>query len=122
MCAVFGLGAVGLAAIMGCKAASAKRIIAVDINPAKFEKARMLGATDCINPGDHKEPIQDVVVEMTGGGVDFALECVGSPVVMVRLLQASAETHRAQNDGHISARCSRRLRWSRPETRGECVS
>lgn len=36
-CAVFGLGAVGLAAIMGCKKAGASRIIGVDINPAKFE-------------------------------------------------------------------------------------
>ena len=36
-CAVFGLGAVGLAAIMGCKTAGASRIIGVDINPAKFE-------------------------------------------------------------------------------------
>lgn len=83
VCAVFGLGAVGLAAIMGCKAAGAKRIIAVDINPAKFEKALLLGATECVNPRDHEEPIQEVVVTMTGGGVDFALECVGTSVVMV---------------------------------------
>lgn len=83
MCAVFGLGAVGLAAVMGCQAAGARRIIAVDINPAKFEKAREFGATDCVNPRDHREPIQEVVVKMTGSGVDFAVECVGSPVVMV---------------------------------------
>lgn len=83
VCAVFGLGAVGLAAIMGCKAAGARRIIAVDVNPAKFQKAREFGATDCVNPKDHQEPIQEVVVKMTGSGVDFAVECVGSPVVMV---------------------------------------
>lgn len=83
VCAVFGLGAVGLAAIMGCKAAGAKRIIAVDVNPAKFEKALKFGATECVNPRDHEAPIQEVVVKMTGTGVDFALECVGSPVVMV---------------------------------------
>lgn len=83
VCAVFGLGAVGLAAVMGCQAAGASRIIAVDINSAKFEKARMFGATDCVNPRDHTEPIQEVVRKMTAGGVDYALECVGRPVVMV---------------------------------------
>lgn len=82
-CAVFGLGAVGLAAVMGCQAAGAKRIIGVDINPDKFDKARMFGATDCINPRDHAKPIQEVLVAMTDGGVDYAMECVGSPIVMV---------------------------------------
>lgn len=81
---MFGLGAVGLAAVMGCKAAEAKTIIGVDINPEKFEKARLFGATDCINPKDFKDrPIQQVLVEKTEGGVDYALECVGSPAVMV---------------------------------------
>lgn len=82
-CAVFGLGAVGLAAVMGCQVAGAKRIIGVDINPDKFKKAQDFGATECINPGDHRKPIQEVLVEMTGGGVDYALECVGSPHIMV---------------------------------------
>lgn len=81
-CAVFGLGAVGLAAVMGCKVAMARRIIGVDINPDKFEKAQQFGATDCINPRDYSKPIQEVVVEKTGGGVDYALECVGSPAIM----------------------------------------
>ena len=36
VCAVWGLGAIGLATLMGCRAAKAKRIIAVDINPMKF--------------------------------------------------------------------------------------
>lgn len=82
-CAVFGLGAVGLAAIMGCQIAGAKRIIGIDINPDKFEKAKLFGATECVNPKDHKGNIQDVLVEMTNGGVDYAFECVGSPAVMV---------------------------------------
>lgn len=91
VCAVFGLGAVGLAAIMGCKAAGARRIIAVDVNPAKFQKAREFGATDCVNPKDHQEPIQEVVVKMTGSGVDFAVECVGSPVVMTSALESTRD-------------------------------
>ena len=49
-CAVFGLGAVGLSAIMSCKKAGAARIIGVDSNPAKFETGKQFGATECVNP------------------------------------------------------------------------
>ncbi|MFT7806396.1 alcohol dehydrogenase class-3-like isoform X1 [Arapaima gigas] len=87
-CAVFGLGAVGLAAVMGCKVAGAKRIIAIDINKGKFKKAEEFGATDFVNPKDHTKPIQEVVVEMTEGGVDFSLECVGDVVVMRAALES----------------------------------
>ncbi|XP_034545900.1 alcohol dehydrogenase class-3-like [Notolabrus celidotus] len=90
-CAVFGLGAVGLAAVMGCKAAGARRIIGIDINSDKFEKAMKLGATDCVNPKDHEMPIQEVILEMTKGGVDFALECVGSPFVMTAALESTTD-------------------------------
>ncbi|XP_066487859.1 alcohol dehydrogenase 1B-like isoform X1 [Tiliqua scincoides] len=76
-CAVFGLGGVGLSAVMGCKAAGASRIIAIDINKDKFAKAKELGATECINPNDYKKPIEDVLVEMTNGGVDYSLEVIG---------------------------------------------
>ncbi|XP_038584580.1 alcohol dehydrogenase 1-like [Micropterus salmoides] len=87
-CAVFGLGAVGLAAVMGCKAAGAERIIAVDINPEKFEKAKVFGATDFVNPKDHTKPISQVVSEMTNGGVDYSLECVGNVGVMRSALES----------------------------------
>ncbi|XP_030595225.1 alcohol dehydrogenase class-3-like isoform X1 [Archocentrus centrarchus] len=90
-CAVFGLGAVGLAAVMGCKVSMAKKIIGVDINPNKFEKARLFGATECINPRRYTKPIQEVVVEMTDGGVDYALECVGSPAVMSAALESTRD-------------------------------
>ncbi|XP_010890702.1 alcohol dehydrogenase 1 [Esox lucius] len=87
-CAVFGLGAVGLAAVMGCKNAGAKRIIAVDINPAKYEKAKVFGATEFVNPKDHNKPISQVLSEMTSGGVDFSLECVGNVAVMRSALES----------------------------------
>ncbi|XP_070698403.1 alcohol dehydrogenase 1-like [Pempheris klunzingeri] len=87
-CAVFGLGAVGLAAVMGCKAAGAKRIIAVDINPEKFEKAKVFSANDFVNPKDHSKPISQVLSEMTNGGVDFSLECVGNVAVMRSALES----------------------------------
>ncbi|NP_001164342.1 alcohol dehydrogenase class-2 isozyme 1 [Oryctolagus cuniculus] len=81
-CAVFGLGGVGLSAIMGCKTAGASRIIAIDINSDKFAKAKALGATDCLNPRELNKPVQDVIVEMTNGGVDFAIDCAGGSEVM----------------------------------------
>ncbi|XP_028251171.1 alcohol dehydrogenase 1-like [Parambassis ranga] len=89
-CAVFGLGAVGLAAVMGCKAAGAKRIIAVDTNPEKSEKAKVFGATDFVNPKDHEKPISQVLTEMTNVGVDYSLECVGNVAVMRSALESSA--------------------------------
>uniref|UniRef100_A0A671PQV3 Zgc:77938 n=1 Tax=Sinocyclocheilus anshuiensis TaxID=1608454 RepID=A0A671PQV3_9TELE len=87
-CAVFGLGAVGLAAVMGCKAAGASRIIAVDINPDKSEIAKTFGATEFVNPKDHSKPIQEVLRELSNGGVDFSLECVGNVGVMRAAVEA----------------------------------
>jgi len=85
--AVFGLGAVGLAVIHGAVMAKASRILAIDINPDKFELARQFGATDCINPADFDRPIQEVIVEMTDGGVDHSFECIGN----VKIMRAALE-------------------------------
>ena len=85
--AIFGLGGIGLAAIIGAVQAKAGRIIAIDINPDKFEIAKKLGATDCVNPKDHSKPIQEVIVEMTEGGVDFSFECIGNVNVMRSALE-----------------------------------
>lgn len=71
---------------MGCKVAGATRIIGVDINPAKFETAKEFGATEFVNPKDHSKPIQEVLVEMTDGGVDYSFECIGNVQIMVRPL------------------------------------
>ncbi|NLX17060.1 MAG: S-(hydroxymethyl)glutathione dehydrogenase/class III alcohol dehydrogenase, partial [Ramlibacter sp.] len=87
--AVFGLGGIGLAVIQGAKMAKAGRIIAVDTNPGKFELARLFGATDCINPQDHEQPIQQVIVEMTGWGVDHSFECIGNVNVMRAALECA---------------------------------
>lgn len=85
--AIFGIGGIGLAAIIGATMARASRIIAIDINESKFELARKLGATDCINPKNHDKPIQEVIVEMTGGGVDYSFECIGNVNVMRSALE-----------------------------------
>ena len=85
--AVFGLGGVGLSVIQGAVMARASRIIAIDVNPDKFELARQLGATDTVNPKDHDAPIQEAIVELTDGGVDYSFECVGN----VQLMRAALE-------------------------------
>src|SRR5210317_268305 len=85
--AVFGLGGVGLSAIQGAVMAKAGRIVAVDINEDKFELAKQLGATDTVNPRDYDESIQDVIVELTGGGVDYSFECVGNVDLMRSALE-----------------------------------
>jgi S-(hydroxymethyl)glutathione dehydrogenase / alcohol dehydrogenase len=85
--AIFGLGGIGLAAIIGAVQAKASRIIAIDINADKFEIAKKLGATDFVNPKEHSRPIQEVIVEMTDGGVDFSFECIGNVNVMRSALE-----------------------------------
>ncbi|XP_037316993.2 alcohol dehydrogenase class-3-like [Pungitius pungitius] len=89
-CAVFGLGAIGLAAVMGCRAAGAEQIIAVDYNSDMFDNARLFGATYCVNPRDVGRPIQRVLADMTQGGADYAMECVGSPGFMSAALESTA--------------------------------
>ena len=85
--AVFGLGAVGLACIEAAVEAGASRIIAVDTNPDKFVAAKAWGATDFVNPKDSDKPVQDVIVAMTDGGVDFSFECIGNVHVMRAALE-----------------------------------
>lgn len=85
--AIFGLGGIGLSAVIGATMAKASRIIGIDINESKFELAKELGATECINPKDYDKPIQDVIVELTGGGVDYSFECIGNVNVMRSALE-----------------------------------
>jgi S-(hydroxymethyl)glutathione dehydrogenase / alcohol dehydrogenase len=87
--AVFGLGGIGLAVIQGAVIAGADRIIAVDLNPKKFELARRFGATDCVNPKDSGDIVQ-TLVEMTEGGVDYSFECIGNVEVMGQALACTA--------------------------------
>jgi S-(hydroxymethyl)glutathione dehydrogenase/alcohol dehydrogenase len=84
---VFGLGGIGLSVIQGAVMAKAGRIVCVDINEDKFEMARMLGATDCLNPKNYDQPIQDVIVDLTDGGADYSFECVGN----VNLMRSALE-------------------------------
>ena len=87
--AIFGLGGVGLAALLGAHASGANPLIAIDVAAHKFELARDLGATHCVDAGDGDAI--DRVREISRGGVQFAIESVGSERV---LAQAYAATRR----------------------------
>lgn len=86
--AVFGMGGIGLSVVQGAVMAKASRIVCVDMNPDKFEMAKLLGATDFINPKDYPDtPIQQVIVDLTNGGVDYSFECIGNVHVMRSALE-----------------------------------
>ena len=85
--AIFGLGGIGLSCVQGAVMAKAGRIIVIDINEDKFEMAKMLGATDFINPKKYDAPIQDVIVDLTDGGVDYSFECIGNVHLMRQALE-----------------------------------
>jgi S-(hydroxymethyl)glutathione dehydrogenase/alcohol dehydrogenase len=89
--AVWGLGGIGLAVIMGAKEAGAKQIIGIDTNPEKFKLAAEFGATECINPADFPAgtPFQQHLVEKYNGGFDYTFECIGNVNVMRCALEAA---------------------------------
>ncbi|MBF6619027.1 MAG: zinc-binding dehydrogenase [Patulibacter sp.] len=89
--AIFGLGGVGLAALLGAVAAGAQPIVAVDRVPEKLALARELGATTVI-AADEGVDVATAIRDATGGGVHHAIETVGSAAV---LAQAYAATRRA---------------------------
>jgi aryl-alcohol dehydrogenase len=84
--AVFGVGGVGMSAILAAVARDCGTIIAVDVNPARLKLARELGATHTINPR-RQDPV-DAINRITGTGVDHSLECVGNPEVLRQAVDA----------------------------------
>ncbi|HZX78233.1 zinc-dependent alcohol dehydrogenase family protein [Lysobacter sp.] len=76
--AIVGAGPVGMATLLTAKFYSPARIVMVDMDPARLQLARSLGATDTIDAGN--ENVVDKLMEMTAGvGVDVAIEAVGIP-------------------------------------------
>ena len=73
--AIVGCGGVGLAALQGARIVGAGQIVAVDTHTWKFDLARKLGATDCVDASGG-DPVA-AVHELTGGGADFVFECIG---------------------------------------------
>jgi aryl-alcohol dehydrogenase len=78
--AVFGTGTVGMSAILAALVCGCTTIIAVDVNPDRLEMAKEFGATHTVNAGEG-DPVE-AVREITGGGPEFSLECVGNPAVL----------------------------------------
>uniref|UniRef100_A0A2C9U2P9 alcohol dehydrogenase n=2 Tax=Manihot esculenta TaxID=3983 RepID=A0A2C9U2P9_MANES len=89
--AVFGLGGVGLAAVEGARISGASRIIGIDVNPNKFEQAKKFGVTEFVYPKDYDKPVQEVLVEMTNGGVDRSIECTGDVQAMISAFESVRE-------------------------------
>ncbi len=84
--AIFGVGGVGLSAIMGALASGCAPVIAIDVNPRKLDLAQRLGATHTID-ASQLDPLQ-AVGAIVAGGVDFAIEATGVPAVMLQALRA----------------------------------
>ncbi|KAI5793234.1 formaldehyde dehydrogenase, glutathione dependent [Geopyxis carbonaria] len=88
--AIFGAGCVGLSVIQGAVKNEAGRIIVVDVNPKKEEWSKKFGATDFVNPTELKkgQTIQEYLVEITDGGLDYTFDCTGNVGVMRAALEA----------------------------------
>ncbi|MCW2388369.1 aryl-alcohol dehydrogenase [Sphingobium sp. B11D3B] len=86
--AIFGVGGVGLSAVMAAKLVGAKRIVAVDINPGRLELARELGATDAIRSDG--EDVAKQIRAVTGRGVDFTFNTTTVPAVHTMALECLA--------------------------------
>ncbi|KAG9317627.1 chaperonin 10-like protein [Chiua virens] len=87
--AVFGCGAIGLGVISTSAVVGASRIIAVDTNPSKKDWALKMGATEFVNPLDLQgKRVQDYLVEITDGGLDFTFDATGNVHVMRTALEA----------------------------------
>ncbi len=85
--AVFGLGGVGLSAVMGAQLSRAYPIVAVDLLDAKLELARKLGATHVVNAkaGDPTQAVKD----LTNGGAHYTFEAVGNERVLQQAYQST---------------------------------
>ncbi len=111
---VFGLGGVGLSAVMGARLAGCHPIVAVDIVPAKLELALELGATHTVR-GDDLDLLA-TIREATGGGGDTVIEAVGRVATLELAYGATRRggtTVAAGLPAPISACRSRRSAWSR---------
>ena len=86
--AVFGVGALGLSAVMAARIAGAGRIIAIDRHLHRLELARELGAHDSVLAGS--DPVVEEVIDLTSGGVDFALDTTGVGFVMRQAFEVLA--------------------------------
>ncbi|MBB5262383.1 NAD(P)-dependent alcohol dehydrogenase [Rhizobium leguminosarum] len=86
--AVFGMGSVGLAAVMAARIVGASRIIAVDVNETRLALAAELGATDIVN-GRASDAVA-AIMALTGAGVDYSIDASGVPAVIDQCVRVLA--------------------------------
>jgi aryl-alcohol dehydrogenase len=84
--AVFGTGTVGISAVMAALVVGCTTIIAVDVKPDRLKMAKESGATHTVNAGE-VDPVE-AIRDITGGGAEFTLECVGNPQVLRQAVDA----------------------------------
>lgn len=84
--AIFGLGGVGMAAVVGAALAGANPIVVIDPTRSKHDRARLAGATHTLVPD---QDVAATVHEITGGGADFCFEAVGSASVLATAYAAT---------------------------------
>ncbi len=84
---VFGLGGIGLNVIQGARMVGADKIVGVDINEDKVERARKFGMTDFINPAKIDGDVVAAIVDLTNGGADYSFECIGNVNTMRQALE-----------------------------------
>ena len=84
---VFGLGGIGLNVIQGARMVGADKIVGVDMNPDKRAMAEKFGMTHYVNPKEVEGDLVAHLIELTGGGADYAFECVGNVKLMRQALE-----------------------------------
>jgi S-(hydroxymethyl)glutathione dehydrogenase/alcohol dehydrogenase len=84
---VFGLGGIGLNVVQGARIAGARMIAGVDLNPARRGIAEKFGLTHYVNPAEVLGDLVPYLVDLTGGGADFAFECIGNVKLMRQALE-----------------------------------
>jgi len=84
---VFGLGGIGLNVVQGARISGARMIVGVDLNPARRAIAENFGLTHFVNPAEVRGDLVPYLVDLTGGGADFAFECVGNVKLMRQALE-----------------------------------
>ena len=84
---VFGLGGIGLNVIQGARMVGADMIVGVDTNPSKRAIAEKFGMTHFVNPKEVAGDLVAALVDLTGGGADYAFECVGNTKLMRQALE-----------------------------------
>lgn len=88
--AIFGIGAVGLSAVMAAKVAGCRKIIAIDIHGERLQMAAVLGATHLVNSKDRNAVL--AIQEECPGGVDFTVDATGIPAVMTQAVESLHST------------------------------